>query len=264
MYNEAHIVDVRAHIVRGECLEDHVSKSMDLRGFDRRLFLAAAILFPLIVLAGFGPTYYLKSLFGTPPLPSTLLHLHGLVMTAWVALFVTQVWLVSSRRIAVHQRLGFAGIGLGALIILTGVPTALRAAKYGFASAPQGIPPLAFMAVPLFDLVMFALLFTAAVVYRRKPAAHKSLMLLIAISFLPPAIARIPVPALQALGPLWFFGLPTLIATCCLLVDARRRGAVNRVFLAGTVLLVGSYVGRLLLMSTGAWMSAATWMVSFV
>jgi hypothetical protein len=68
---------------------------LDRRLFDRRLFLATAILFPLIVLVGFGRTYYLKGLFDTPPLPSGLVHLHGLVMTAWVVLFVVQVRFVS-------------------------------------------------------------------------------------------------------------------------------------------------------------------------
>ena len=62
------------------------------------------------------------------------------------------------------------------------------------------------MIVPLFDLLMFVILFGAAVYYRRRPAAHKRLMLLTAVNFLPPTIARIPVAALQGLGPFWFFG----------------------------------------------------------
>jgi hypothetical protein len=36
------------------------------------------------------------------------------------------------------------------------------------------------------------------------------------------------------------------------------------VFLAGAVVLVGSYVARLALMTTGAWMHTAAWLVSFV
>ena len=234
------------------------------RTFDRRLFLAAAILFPLIVLVGFGRTYYLKGLFDTPPLPSSLVHVHGLVMTAWVVLFISQVRLISSKRIRLHQKMGYAGIGLGALIVATGLPTALRAAKYGSASSPPEIPPPAFLIVPLFDLVMFALFFGAAIYYRRRPAAHKSLMLLTAVNFLPPALARIPIPSLQALGPLWFFGVPTVLALLCLILDARRHGRVNTVFATGITLLVVSYVARLALMTTGAWLNLATWLMSFV
>lgn len=234
------------------------------RAFDRRLFFLAALLFPAIVLVGFGPTYYAKTWFGTPPLPSAWVHAHGLVMSLWVALFIVQVALISSRRVQLHQRMGYAGIVLGVLIVATGMPTALRAAKYGSASTPAGIPPLAFMLVPLFDLVMFVLLFAAAIYYRRQPDAHKGLMLLTAINFLPPAIARIPVAALQAFGPLWFFGAPTVVMLICLIADTRQRGRVNRVLLTGSILLIASYPARLLLMSTDGWMRAAAWAVSFV
>ena len=55
------------------------------RQFDRRLFLTAAVLFPLIVFAGFARTYYLRGFFQVPPLPSNIVHVHGLVMTMWVA-----------------------------------------------------------------------------------------------------------------------------------------------------------------------------------
>jgi len=237
---------------------------VDRRLFDRRLYLAAAVLFPLIVLAGFGRTYYFKGVFGSPPLPSSLVHVHGLLMTAWVVLFIAQVRFISSKRIRLHQRFGYAGIGLAALIVATGVPTALRAAKYGSASAPPGVPPLAFLAIPLFDLLMFTLLFGGAIYYRRRPAAHKSLMLLTAINFLPPAVARIPVAPLQALGPIWFLGFPTALAFLCLGLDARRHGRVNTVFATAVVLLVGSYIARLALMTTGAWLDFAALLTSFV
>ncbi len=105
--------------------------------FDRRLFMAAAIVFPLLVLFGFGRTYYLKPVFNLPPLPSTLVHVHGLLMTTWVVLFITQVRLISSRRVRLHRRLGYGSIGLAVLIVATGIPTALRAAKYGSPSFPR-------------------------------------------------------------------------------------------------------------------------------
>jgi hypothetical protein len=35
------------------------------------------------VFIGFAPTYYLKSHYGAPPL-TPLVHLHGLVFTAWI------------------------------------------------------------------------------------------------------------------------------------------------------------------------------------
>src|SRR5205823_820243 len=123
-------------------------------------FASSAIAFALIVLAGFARTYYAKALFASsPPLPSLLVHIHGVLMSTWVVLFITQVWFISSRRVRLHQRMGYAGVGLGALIIAVGIPTALRAGKYGSASFPAGVSSLSFLVVPMFDLLMFAVLF---------------------------------------------------------------------------------------------------------
>jgi hypothetical protein len=241
-----------------------VTQTVQRHLFDRRLFMAAAIAFPLVVLAGFGRTYYFKGYFDVPPLASALVHIHGLLMTTWVALFMAQVWFISSKRVRVHQRLGYGGIGLAILIVAAGYVTALRAAKYGAASTPPGVSPMAFLIVPLFDLLMFAILFGAAVYYRKKPAAHKSLMLLTAVNFLPPAVARIPIAALQALGPLWFFGFPTVVALVCLGLESWRYRRLNRVFLVGTLLLVASYILRLMIMGTSTWTEIAMALTSRV
>jgi hypothetical protein len=234
------------------------------RAFDRRLYMAAAILFSAVVLIGFGRTYYLKIVFDPTPLPSLLVHLHGLLMSAWVLLFMIQVRLIAAREVRIHQRLGWAAVGVAVLILVVGMATALRAAKLGSRSTPPGIAPQAFLVVPLFDLLMFAVLLGGAIYYRKRAAEHKRLMLLTAINFLPPAIARIPIAPLQALGPLWFFGLPTVLALYCVGLDARRHGTLNRIFVAGTLLLIASYVVRLAIMNTHAWMATAQWLTSFV
>lgn len=241
-----------------------MNSRLEARAFDRKLFLAAAVLFPLIVLVGFGRTYYARGLFEAPPIPSMLVHVHGLVMSAWVLLFVTQIRLIARSRVGLHQRLGYAGVGLALILLATGIPTALRLGKYGSASAPPDVPSLSFMLVPMMDLVLFVVFFGAAVAWRRQPATHKRLMLLTALNFLPPAVARIPSASLQALGPLWFFGLPTALALLCLGIDTWRNGRVNRAFLAGTLLLIASYPARLVLMGTQAWLDFATWATRFV
>ena len=60
---------------------------------DRPLFVIGLLLVLIIVFAGFAPTFYLKGLFGTPPL-SNLLFAHGLIMSIWIALLVVQTALV--------------------------------------------------------------------------------------------------------------------------------------------------------------------------
>ena len=67
---------------------------------DRAIYTWAALVAVLIVFAGFARSYYLKGLFGTPALTG-LVHLHGVVMSLWFALFATQVWLVARGRTGV-------------------------------------------------------------------------------------------------------------------------------------------------------------------
>ena len=98
------------------------------RGRDRRLYTWFAILMPVIVLLGFARTYYLRGLFDAPAIPSLLVHLHGAVMTSWIVLFMVQVWLVSSRRVRVHQRLGIVGAVLAVLVFVVGVSTGIASA----------------------------------------------------------------------------------------------------------------------------------------
>jgi hypothetical protein len=235
----------------------------DWRRSDRRLFALVAVAFPLIVLIGFSRTYYLKFAFGDPAVRSPLVHLHGLLMTAWVVFFITQVVFIRTKHARVHMRTGMIAIGLAVLMIIVGFFTAVAAAKNPSAAAPPGIPPLSFMAVPLFDMVMFAGLFAAAIYYRKRPAAHKRLMLLTVINFLPPAIARFPVDSLQALGPLFFFGVPAVLAIGLLIYDTRRNGKLSRPFLIGAIALIASYPLRLAMSGTEAWTAFATWLTTW-
>lgn len=240
-----------------------INESFDWRKADRRLFALVAVLFPLTVLIGFGRTYYLKFAVDSPPVPSLLVHIHGLVMTAWVLFFIAQVWLIRSKRAKVHMSLGIAGVALAAIVIIVGFFTAVASAKYGTASAPPDIPPLAFMIVPIVDIILFALLLGAAIVYRKRPATHKRLMLLTVINFLPPAIARFPFDWVVAAGPLFFFGVPTLAAIAFLIVDRWQTGRFNAPYLVGAAILIASYPVRLALSGTDLWMGFAAWLTTW-
>lgn len=156
-----------------------------------------------------------------------------------------------------HQRLGLAGIWLAAVILPVGFFTAVRAAKYGSTSTPPGASRLGFLIVPLLDLVLFTVFFGAAIYYRKRPAEHKRLMLLTALNFLPPALARIPIASLQATGPLWFFGFPLVLALSCLALDRWHYGKINRAFVVGIALLFAGYVARLALMGNPTWLAVA-------
>jgi hypothetical protein len=183
-------------------------------------------------------------------------------MTIWVGYFVSQVWLIRTKNHKTHMKMGMAGIVLASLILIVGFFTAAAAAKYGSASTPSGAEPLRFLVVPLGDLVVFAGLFGAAIRYKGRPADHKRLMLLTVLNFLPPAVGRLPLASLQALGPLFFLGVPTVLAIGLVILDTWKNKRLNKPFLIGAVALVASYPLRILLSGTDGWMVFAAWVAS--
>jgi hypothetical protein len=236
---------------------------------DRPLYLLAAIIIPLIVLAGFARTYYLKGFFATPPLPNFIVQVHGIVMTAWVVLFIVQVTLVAKRRTKVHQQLGILGAGLAALVFIVGILTALFAAARALNAPdvplPPGAPgPLPFLIIPLGDMVIFAILISAALYYRKRLDIHKRLMLLAAINLLVPAIARIPLSFIANGGPLAFFGLADLCLIGFVLFDTIRHRRLHPAFLWGGLLIVVAQPLRILFAGTHAWTSFAAALVRLV
>ena len=79
--------------------------------YDRHFYTGIALVASLTVFAGFAPTYFLRARFESTPLP-LYLHVHGLLFTFWVALFVVQAGLVAARRVGLHRKLGWATAGL--------------------------------------------------------------------------------------------------------------------------------------------------------
>lgn len=230
------------------------------RSRERKFFLLVGVLFPMIVAVGFSRNYYLRPFFDLGPLYSDLVRFHGVVMTAWVLLFAVQAWLISSKRVKLHMKLGWAGVGLAILVLVTGYLVSIGAVAHQTADDRGGIPPLVFLVVPITDLVLFVVYFGLAIVWRKHPAEHKRLMLLGSANFLPPAAARFPVDPLLALGPVWIFGVPTVLTIAALVYDSWRNGKVNRTFLAGSILLIASFPLRMIIGGTETWLRVAEWM----
>ena len=222
---------------------------------DRVFYSGMAVAMGLTVFVGFGPSYYLRFLSSGPGTtvsggPFTpLVHLHGVLFTAWVLLFIVQTALVASRRIAVHRRLGVATAVLAVLMIVVGTSTAIATASRGV--APPGVDPLVFLAIPLFDMLLFATFITFALIKRRDREAHKRLMLLAYASIIVAAVARLP--GVLPLGPLAFFALAFLFILIGGVYDFVSRGRVHRVYVWGGALFAISVPVRLMISGTGAW-----------
>jgi hypothetical protein len=233
-----------------------VHPAIIVRRRERVFYVGMAVAILVTVFAGFSRTYYLRPYFQDQPL-ALLLHFHGLVFTSWVLLFLAQTTLVAVGRVDLHRRLGVLGAILASLIVVVGTTTAIIRAKQG--AAPIGIPPLAFLAIPVGDMVVFASLAGAALYYRRRPDVHKRLMTLATVSLLAAPIARLPFSFMRA-GPPAFFGLADLFIVACLVYDLVTRGRIHRATALGGLAIVASQPLRLMISGTPAWLALASWM----
>ena len=222
----------------------------------RRFYVGMGIAFVITVFVGFSRSYFLKSWYGTPEL-SRLLHLHGLVYTTWFLFFLAQTVLVATGRTWLHRRMGIAGAVLAALVVLVGTAVAITRAKTGTSPIP-GISALSFLAIPLFDMVIFAILVGTAVYLRRRLEWHKRLMTLSMITLLAAPIARVNWPMLPP-GPPTFFGLADLFIVGMLVYDLSTRRKVHPATIWGGLLIVASQPLRLMFAATPLWLGFARW-----
>lgn len=225
----------------------------------RRFYVGVAIAVLITVFLGFSRSYFLKAYYGTPEL-SLHVHIHGLVFTSWVLLFLAQTTLVATDRTDLHRKLGVGGAVLAALLLIMGTTTAILRVKGGGSSPIPGVPPLSFLAVPLFDMVVFAMLIGAGLVLRNRPDTHKRLMTLGTIALTSAPIARLPF--VRPLGPPGFFGLTDLFIVAMLVYDLATRRKVHPATIWGGLVILASQPLRLMISGTPAWLAFAGWLTS--
>ena len=219
---------------------------------DRIFFGGMAWASLLTLLVGFAPTYFVRS--SALPALSPFYHLHGALFTSWIVLFVVQTVLVARRRTDIHRRLGVAGAVLAFAVFVMGVAVAVETLRRG--GGTHIAEPVAFLAIPLGDVITFAILVAAAVAYRRRTDAHKRLMLLATISVLTAAVAR-GLAQVNAGGPMGLFLGTDIFVLALILYDYASRGQVHPASLWGGLLIIVFKPLLFAASSTSAWLAFA-------
>ena len=154
-------------------------------------FVRLAWILSAIIVIGFAQNAALGRV-DIPAIP-VWVHLHGLLMLAWLALFITQNRLAASGNLALHRRLGWVGAFLVCAIVgvacFTGVMSLALHRFPPFFSAPY------FLALTLVDTLAFGGLVLAGVTNRRETETHRRLIMGGTIVILEPAFGRLlPTP----------------------------------------------------------------------
>jgi hypothetical protein len=148
-----------------------------------------AFLLCACVYIGFSPTYFRAGVFHAP-LPSPILHIHGAVFTVWMLLFVVQSALISARRVRWHRSLGTIAFCLPPIMVVLGTIAAIDALRRGVGIGP--LDPAVSLAIPVLSIVTFAVVICASWRARRRPDAHKRLILIATIILVAAAFGRFP------------------------------------------------------------------------
>jgi hypothetical protein len=149
-----------------------------------------------------------------------ILYVHAIVFSGWLVFFVFQSALVRSRKVQWHRRMGWIGVGLGALIPVIGVSTAVAMGRFNLVSL-HSKDAESFLIVPLFDMVCFTSTFPLAVYWRKKPELHRRLILVATCALTAAGFGRFPESILPHY--LFYSGVDLLI-----LLGAARDLIVNR------------------------------------
>ena len=155
----------------------------------RKFYVWMAAVCVLAAFGGFAATYWLQLAAGTfvgPP----ILHLHGLVFTAWPLFLLSQATLAANGRMQDHRALGVAGVSLATAMIFLGLTVAIRGLNEKLALG-YGDAERSFMMLPLGSITLFAGFVIAAVANVSRPEWHKRFMLAATCAVLMAAAGRV-------------------------------------------------------------------------
>jgi hypothetical protein len=205
-----------------------------------------AIALSLFVIIGFSRTYYLRFLTDLPPL-DTLVHLHSVVFSAWLLVFIVQTRLVAAQRVDLHMKLGIASIALAVVVVALGFATA--AVKGAIPRVhPSGLTPPQFTIVGIMSLIMFSAFLAFGIANRRRAAYHKRFMILAMIAVVSAAASRIVTQL--GLREHWTYLVPifpALFVASCLAYDWSKQRIVHPVYAVGGAALIASWPLRLMI-----------------
>lgn len=174
---------------------------------DRWIFVFMAALFFVTALAGFIPDSVKKldmvAASARPSFPA-ILHVHALLMGAWLSLLLVQSSLLASGNRKLHMKMGVAAVILAPAIVITGaiLVTTIYGQYWEAASLATGAERAGFEADlvikgnltlrNLVGVVLFPLFVLLALRARlRDPGFHKRMIFLATVVPLPAAIARL-------------------------------------------------------------------------
>jgi hypothetical protein len=180
---------------------------------------------------------------------------HGTIVVAWFVLLLVQSLLVSSGNRRLHRKLGWLSVALVPLVAISSVMVALRSVQLAQHLVVFQMPNPNFLMVMLGHIAGFFGCAVAGIVLRKRPAAHRVLMLVATVCLLPGATARISWlnDCFGGYDPTGYFGPVFAWGALLVIVGSFLRGALDRRMVAGWCFIVSSNLVAFAISSTDGW-----------
>lgn len=162
---------------------------------ERFFYTAAGAIFLVLTLVGFQHyIFHGEHVDGTPIAPAMLATVvaHSTAIFAWFLMFFVQSLLISIQNRRLHMKLGWAAVGIAAIIGVTAPLVAYRSIRTDPAQIVFDWPGRQFLLIMYTETVLYVVFVAIGVLYRKRPRVHRPMMLLACLTILSGATARIP------------------------------------------------------------------------
>jgi len=191
---------------------------------DQSFFVKFAIFLAVLIVFGFAQHAALGRVdLATVPV---WVHLHGLLMLAWLGLFVTQNRLAANGNLALHRKLGWIAAYLVVAIVALSCFSGVLAIKRH--AVPTFYTDAYFLALTQTYAVVFGGLVYAAITRRTQTEYHRRLMMGAMILITEPALGRLlPMPLMVGWGDWVVLAIQLAMVGMIALHDRRVLGRIH-------------------------------------
>ncbi|WP_440999869.1 hypothetical protein [Fodinibius sp. SL11] len=228
---------------------------------DSYFYMGLALFMIAIAIIGFWNNYFGPFLFGSLD-AHWLIHVHVVVFGSWLVLFLGQAILASKDKINFHRQIGsYFGIPWGILLLILGFIVTFAVISPGIGEEHE----VQNYAVPLIaslgDLLAFAILLAAAILYRKKAAMHKRFMVLATASLMEAPVARIA----REIGMPEGFLVLVLVSLSPVFIamgyDRWKQGRIHKVYWIGLGFLFFKLTRFLWAAESDWWLTSSEWLI---
>lgn len=195
-----------------------------------------ALVMAAFVVVGFSTQWLMgRSSFSARP----LVHVHGVVLMGWIAIFTTQSWLAAHGPTGLHRRLGQLAAAWVVMVIVAGFAIIVDGIQRG--KTPFFFQPQHFLIANPMSVLCFGAIVAAALRLRRHSDWHMRLQICATSAIMGPAFGRLlPMPLLIPYAWYAAFGCGLLFPLAGALRDLRRDGRVHPAWWWGMTAIVAT------------------------